>query len=158
MCRRLFCWSFFCSARVTVLTPSPIGSCPRVRVPAGTFREHACWMSGSRGPEGSESFRPASSLVRSMSVYNTRCPRCPLSPLLRPAARLRHMCMCCAFGQFAWLPHACEQEAAKEKHNAIWGVTAKTRCYATQASGRLRRATSCGAKTTTCASTSSTAT
>eukprot|EP00966_Prymnesium_polylepis_P081103 1879018-Prymnesium_polylepis.1 len=82
---------------------------------------------------------------------------CQTPPLLRPAARLRPMCMC-AFGRFAWLPHACEQEAAKEKLNAIWGVTAKTRCYATQASGRLRRATSCGAKTTTCASTSSTAT
>jgi hypothetical protein len=58
------------------------------------------------------------------------------------------MCMCCAFGQFAWLPHACEQEAAKEKLNelkaAIWGVTAKTRCYATgewtaEASDIMRR-------------------
>eukprot|EP00966_Prymnesium_polylepis_P283652 6553284-Prymnesium_polylepis.1 len=38
---------------MTVLTPSPIDSCPRVRVPGGTFREHMCWMSGSRSLEAS---------------------------------------------------------------------------------------------------------
>ena len=57
------------------------------------------------------------------------------------------MCMC-AFGQFACLPHACEQEAAKEKLNelkaAIWGQTAKTRCFSTgewtaEASDIMRR-------------------
>eukprot|EP00966_Prymnesium_polylepis_P143166 3304509-Prymnesium_polylepis.1 len=40
-------------AALTVLTPSPVGSCPGVRVPRGTFREHACWMSGSRSLEAS---------------------------------------------------------------------------------------------------------
>ena len=52
---------------VTVLTPSPIHVSAS---PGGTFREHACWMSGSRCPEASGSFRPASSLVQSRA-HNT---------------------------------------------------------------------------------------
>eukprot|EP00966_Prymnesium_polylepis_P272161 6288212-Prymnesium_polylepis.1 len=38
---------------LTILTPDHAGPCPRVRVSGGTFREHACLMSGSRSLEAS---------------------------------------------------------------------------------------------------------